>query len=351
MHARSGAGREAIDQAVAQLAIHELPSARGCTYVVPASAFPLALKVSQGFGFESDMKLARKLGVTDAEIDKLCKSVVDALKKGPMDPDALRTATGNASRSLGEEGKKKGMSTTLPLALGRLQSLGEIRRVPVNGRLDQQRYRYTLWHPNPVEKLRLSTEEAYVELARMFLTWIAPATLAELQAFLGVGVKASKAAVEPLHLEPLAPGDDRLLLPGQRQQLEAFNVPKEPCYAMVSSIDGMVLFRSDIPSLVAPEDSKKRIAGEKGVVEVSGVTDLPSHPILDRGRLIGLWEYDPEAEEIAWTSFARPTPALREEMRKLQEWIREDLGDVRAFSLDSPKSRVGRLQALREGVK
>jgi hypothetical protein len=349
--ARCGAGREAIDQAVARLEIHELPSARGCTYVVPASAFPLALKMSQGFGFEPDMKLARKLGVTDAEVDKLCKAVVDALKKGPMDPDALRTATGTASRSLGDEGKKKGMTTTLPLALGRLQSLGEIRRIPVNGRLDQQRFRYTLWRPNPLQTFRLSTEEATIELARMFFTWFAPATFADLQAFLGLGVKASKAAVEPLKLEPLAPGDDRLFLPGQRQEFERFRVPKEPCYAMVSSIDGMVLPRRDVQALVAPEDSKKKIPGEKGVVEIGGIKDLlPSHPILDRGRLIGLWEYDPEAEEIAWTSFVRPTPALREEVRNLEEMIRQDLGDVRAFSLDSPKSRVGRLQALREGV-
>jgi hypothetical protein len=37
-------------------------------------------------------------------------------------------SSGKASRSLGEESKKRGLSTTLPLALGRLQARGDIRR-------------------------------------------------------------------------------------------------------------------------------------------------------------------------------------------------------------------------------
>ena len=87
------------------------------------------------------MNTARKFGVTDSEIDKLCDSIVFSLKNGPSDPEAIRKATGDASRSLGPEGQKKGLTTTLPLALGRLQVEGNIRRIPINGRLDQQRQR------------------------------------------------------------------------------------------------------------------------------------------------------------------------------------------------------------------
>lgn len=36
---RAGIGRADTDTAVADVAIHELPSARGCTYVVPASQY------------------------------------------------------------------------------------------------------------------------------------------------------------------------------------------------------------------------------------------------------------------------------------------------------------------------
>jgi hypothetical protein len=36
------------------------------------------------------------------------------MEKGPLDPDGLREATGKAVRNLGPEGKKKGLTTTLP---------------------------------------------------------------------------------------------------------------------------------------------------------------------------------------------------------------------------------------------
>jgi hypothetical protein len=352
-HARAGAGREAVDRAVAELAIHELPSARGCTYVVPAAAFPLALRLSQGFGPEADMRLARKLGVTDAEVDRLCLAVLDALRQGPLEPEELRAATGGAARSLGEEGKKKGLTTTLPLALGRLQCQGEIRRVPVNGRLDQQRYRYTLWRPNPLDGFRLSPAECNVELARLYFIWIGPASLAEFQGFAALGVKAAKAAVEPLGLAPLAeaiPGapGDRWLLPDQRGELRDFTVPAAPRYALVSGLDGMLRLRRDVESLVAEDDQARRGAGEKGEeAALSGLADLPNHAILDRGRLVGVWEYDPDAGEIVWAPFIRPDAALRDAVRAAEEFIGRDLGDMRAFSLDSPKSRRPRLDSLR----
>jgi hypothetical protein len=337
LFARCGIGREAVDAEVAKLAIHELPSARGCTYIVPASDFGLALKVGEAFGPEAEMKVARKLGVTDAEIDKLCTAVLDALKRGPLDPDALRDTTGGASRSLGEEGKKKGLTTTLPLALGRLQTEGEIRRIPTNGRLDQQRYRYALWKQNPLKGYKLSLEEAYTEMARRYFTWIGPASLAEFQWFTALSVKACKAAMEPLKLESVGEG---WMLPNQRSGFESFRVPKDPQYSLVSSIDGMFLLRRDVNGLTVEQDREKVAAG-------GALKDLPSHAILDRGRLVGLWEYDPGTESIVWISFIPKNAVLKEAVLNMEEYVRTQLGDVRSFSLDSPKSRAPRIEAMR----
>src|SRR5437762_1000824 len=63
LFSRAGIRRESADQSVAKLEIHELPSARGCTYVLPASDFALGLKVGESFG-GGEMKVAAKLGVT-----------------------------------------------------------------------------------------------------------------------------------------------------------------------------------------------------------------------------------------------------------------------------------------------
>ena len=124
LFSRGGTSRAAADGAVAKLEIHELPTARGCTYVVPASDFALGLTVGRQFG-GGDMKQAREAGVTEKEIDKLCDAVVKALEKGPLDPDGIARRPGKHHAVWARRGRRKGLTTTLPLALGRLQTEGE----------------------------------------------------------------------------------------------------------------------------------------------------------------------------------------------------------------------------------
>ena len=339
-----------VDDDVARLAIHELPCARGCTYVVPARDFALALKVGEGF-HDAELRTAYKLGVTAAEVDKLCDVVVAVLEDGPLHPDELRKATGNAARSLGEEGKKKGVTTTLPLALGRLQASGDIRRVPANGRLDQQRYRYARWSPNPLSGFRLSLDEAYTELARLYFRWIGPATVNEFAGFAGMGAKASKAAVAPLELEPLGPDDGRLLLPEDRAAFDQFEIPDDPQFVLVSGLDGISLLRRDVLGLLTAENRTRCVPLEKGHGEVGTLQELPAHAILDRGSVVGLWLFDPETESVVAMPFVSESQALRDAIHGMEQFVRADLGDARSFSLDSPKSRAPMIQAMRKAIE
>lgn len=341
LFARAGTSREAADAAVAALEIHELPSARGCTYVVPRSDFALALTVGQGTGEAAEIQTAKKhLGVTDAELDRLCDRLLLALDRGPLDPAGLKDSLGDVVRNLGPEGKKRGVTTTLPLALGKLQARGELRRVPLGGRLDQQRYAYARWTDSPLAGGGMPPEEAFVALARRFFRWIGPATAAQFQAFAGLGVKAAKAATAPLGLVPVLADSPLLLLPDDLEALRAFTPPAEPVYRLVASVDGLALLRRDLAPLIDPADAPRLGAG-------NGLQDLPSHAIVDRGRLVGLWEYDPAEGAIAWVSFVPPTAALRAEVERTAAMIRDQLGDARAFSLDSPDSRRPRIAALR----
>jgi hypothetical protein len=346
LFARAGTSRAAADAAVAALEIHELPSARGCTYVVPASDFALALTVGRAFG-GAEMKTAAKLGVAEAEVEALCQAVLGALSDGPLAPDGLREATGGAWRSLGDEGKKKGLTTTLPVALGLLQARGDIRRVPVNGRLDQQRYAYARWDPNPLAARPWSPAEAYTELARRFFRWVGPATLREFQWFSALGVKAVKEAAAPLGLVPVD-GSDRLLLPDDVEAFDAFQAPEEPHYALVSSLDAISAARRNVETLVAEEDRGRMVPTESGERPVGGISDLPAHAILDRGRLVGVWEYDADAGAIAWATFGgRADAALERAVAETEAYVRDQLGDARSFSLDSPTSRRPRIEAIR----
>lgn len=333
LFSRTGTSRESVDAAVANIEIHELPAARGCTYIVPAADYALALQVGQPFR-EAERKVAGTLGITDAEIDKLSAAVLKALKSGPLDPEAIREFVGSTARSLGDAGKKKGITTTLPVALGALQAHGEIRRIPINGRLDQQRYKYALWSPNPLATHELTLAEAQTQLASRYFRWIGPATLAEFQWFSGLSGKAAKAATAPLNLVPLE--DGHLILPEDVEGFQSFQIPKSPQVSFVSSLDAISSLRRNPESLA-----------DDGILKKPGVSDSHHHLILDRGRLIGFWDYDSFAEEIVWKCFDSPSPGFEKVLNQTTLYIRQQLGDARSFSLDRPQSRVARLVALR----
>jgi hypothetical protein len=151
---------------------------------------------------------------------------------------------------------------------------------------------------------------------------VGPATLAEFQWFAGLGVKTGKAAVAGLRLVPTEKNGDRLILEEDLDAFQKFKPSRTPQYRLVSSLDS---------------------------IQAHLKADLPSHAILDRGDVIGLWEYDVETESIAWmTNGGVKDKKLIEAVRKMEEFVRDDLGDARSFSLDSPKSRAPRIAEIRK---
>lgn len=203
MFSRDGMSCELADKAAASLEIHELPTARGCTYVVPSSDFALGLTV--GRNFSGDMKTALKLGVTEKEVDTLCDG--------------------------GRQGARAGRARS---------------RQHVN------------WTPSPL------------------------ASFPEMQ------------------------------------------------------------------SLIHDEDRDRPVMVDAASKPMGGLADLPSHAILDRGQIIGLWEFDPGAGSILWATFRRrKDKALVAAVEETESFVRDQLGDARSFSLDSPKSRAARLESLR----
>ncbi|RKE20475.1 DNA glycosylase AlkZ-like family protein [Streptomyces sp. TLI_171] len=339
LFARAGLRRAEVDAAVAALEVHELPAARGCTYVLPAEDFALGLAAGAGAPESEIGSAVRHLDVTRDEIEQLCLTVSEVLSATePLGPRQVRERAGAAVRSLGEAGRKRGVSTTLPLALGLLQARGLIRRVPVNGRLDQQRYGYVRWD-QPVHG------EA-AELARRYFGWAAPASIRHFRWFSGFTAATAKAALAPLHLEPL-PGTDLLMPPELMQEFQEFTVPTEPAYALVAGIDGLHLLHRDLARLVDVRDAGRPVPASRTGRSFGSEADPQTHLVVDRGRIVGLWEYDPEQRELVHQLFVPMDSALRAAIGSAEEFVREDLGDARGFSLDSPKSRAPKLAALR----
>ncbi|WP_226760942.1 DNA glycosylase AlkZ-like family protein [Arthrobacter sp. SO3] len=341
LFARAGIRRAQVDADVGARRILELPTARGCTYVLGRDDFAWALRLGRDAA-EAAVKVVGRLGVDRGEITLLEEQVLHTLADAavPMDPRQLKEELGESVRNLGEEGKKKGATTTLPTALGILQSQGRIRRVPANGRLDQQRYAYELWDlpPSP-----LDDDEARTELVRRYLGWTGGATFKQLQWFTAFTVaqsRASLAAAGAVEV-PTASGETLWMLPDDVEQLVAFQEPAREQIQLLAGTDSLALLRRNAADMLAEEDQHTKALGSLALQ-----ADLPDHPIFDRGRIIGLWQYDPGREQIVPWVFHAATPAVTRRIAEVEEWIREDLGDFRAFGPDSPATRQIRIDGL-----
>jgi hypothetical protein len=176
----------------------------------------------------------------------------------------------------------------------------------------------------------------------------------EVQWFSGLGVKAAKGAIEPLKLVPVAGDDGRIMFEDDRDTMAALASETGPCYALLAGLDSLALLRRDLTALVDAADARRKVFGPSGACDLGGLSDLPGHAIFDRGRLIGFWEFDPEARAIVWMAFGVKEPrkdkALKLAVERTEAFVRDELGDARSFSLDSPKSRVPRLEAIRRAA-
>jgi hypothetical protein len=117
----------------------------------------------------------------------------------------------------------------------------------------------------------------------------------------------------------------------------------------VSSLDPITANRREMQSLIDGKDRERTVMVDAASKPVGGLADLPSHAILDRGQIVGLWEFDVDSGKIVWATFGRrKDKGLAAAVEETEAFVRDQLGDARSFSLDSPKSRVARLESLRK---
>lgn len=345
LFARAGIRRAQVDADILAYRILELPAVRGCTYVLGRKDFALALRL--GKDAAEAYRVLGRLGVDRGEITLLEEQILHTLAEagGPLDPRQLRDELGDSVRNLGEEGKRKGASSTLPTALGLLQAQGRIRRVPANGRLDQQRYCYELWN---LPASPLADDEVRAELIRRYLGWTGGATLKQSQWFGSFTVAQSKAALAAVGAieVPTAVGDVLWMLPDDVEQLAVFEEPADEQIQLLAGTDSLLLLRRNAAELLPEEGANGNETGGQLGSMLTLQAELPDHVVLDRGRIIGLWQYDPRRERIVPGLFSRPTPAVSRRIAEVETWIREDLGDFRASGLDSPAIRQERIDAL-----
>ena len=145
---------------------------------------------------------------------KTSKAVLEALAEhGPLSTDGLRKALpATAVRSLGEQGKKAGVSSTLPPALRILEFARQIERVPEEGRIDRERYLWRLpdgasspnapsvrdsWQREAADSL----PELLSEIAALYLRAAGLSTVRSFASWCGVSQRDAKAALSGVGAE------------------------------------------------------------------------------------------------------------------------------------------------------
>lgn len=351
LFARNGSSKAQAEADAKQSEIYEFASARGCTYFLPKDDFRTGIKAGQGFNDASAIRTAKnKLGFTDEDLVKLKSGILKALENGSLDTNGLKKELGDLVINFGEAGKKVGQTTSLSLGLLSLQAEAQIRRVPVDWRLEAQSYRYELFTDGPDVGDDYPKEQAYADLADRYWNWIGLASPAHFQWFTGLGVGASKEATKDLGLVPLE--DTGLLIrESELSDFRNFDVPSQPVYRLISNLDGLFLHRREIQELIDPADRERQVPAEKGAGSLLKAQDLYNQAIIDRGRIIGLWEFEQPIQSLVYSLFVPMTDALKAEIERTEAFVRDELGDYRSFSLDSAKSRQSTIDILKSMAK
>ena len=86
---------------------------------------------------------------------------------------------------------------------------------------------------------------------------------------------------------------------------------------------------------------------------ISEIESIHNNAVVAGGHLVGVWEYDPEEEEIVWKTFHGVAVSLQRKVaakvEELENFIRSELGDVQFYSIDTGPKRRQRIALLRSG--
>lgn len=312
--------RAAVDAAVAEGRLAITGSVRGCTMLVPAEELPLARAAGSAALQALIASLHQRAGLDLEGLRALADRLAAALDDVGSSPEALRARVPEP-QALGDEGRKLGYVSTLPLALRMLELEGRARRVPASGRLDEERYRWRPDQPSPVH-------EPEIALTRAFQRWAGLANREDLAAWAGWTRREAARLLERSGALPdLAP-----------------ETTERPIYLPFR--DNALSLGASLEGWVRPEHAEVPVLAWSGKPAPLGAQrSLHHHAVLWRGALAGIWEFDGQQVQTGW--FGDVPPGADAVADALGSWIREELGVLRIYAQDGERQRSARLAVVR----
>jgi len=351
--------RAELDEASQKLELQVIPAVRGCIYLVPRAHVPWALRFAESFFVKRTGRELEKAGGSWKEVEETAAVALGALGTSALTPDGLRKALPKgAIRSFGEQGKRVGLSSPLPLALRLLEFRGEIERTLEGGRLDTERYQWRRSKTSVFSGAKLPDQlpRLSARLLEIFLEQAAPVTLKDFAGWAGLSLKEASEAAALVDTAPVAVkgyAEDALVLRNQLPELE--RPPQSEAIALLPFDDNFTVSHGGPGVLVDPEQHAMMVPiwGSSKETRLGDATHLSYRCIVYRGRVAGFWELDDAKQRVVTTMFeALPAKAKRElEARGADtaRFLLEELGHGRCFTLDTDdgvRERARKLEAM-----
>jgi hypothetical protein len=338
--------RQELDEAVAQSRLQVIPAVRGCIYLVPRTQVPLVLRIAEDQARKRSEKELEKVGVPLSEVADVGEAVLKALRKGPLTTDALRKALPEGVvRSLGEKGKKVGMSSTLPSALRHLEFEGKVERTLDTGRLDTERYHWRLPAKNPFTgaKVPADAAERNALLAEIFVRQAGPVSVVDFAAWSALSQRDARAAIEKVAAVPVAVegyADEAFVLEKDVAALKEA-APVATSVSLLSFEDNYLTVHGGPGLLTDPKHHGIKVKkwGNTAGTTLGDAKHVSERTLFDGDRLVGFWEFDPSSGKIVHVTFDPLPPKRKKAVQEMADsvatFLKEDVGHARSFSLDT----------------
>jgi hypothetical protein len=320
----------------------QLETLRGCTMLVPRSQAAIALRIRTRTFTELSKQARQQMPITETAMEGLKATILKLLQNGPKTSDQLRAAVpANMVRDFGPELKRIGLTNSLTLAINLLKEEGKLIKQQAKRRLDSGEYSLALTASvlPQADPFNLRMEDACTQLASQYFRAESPARVKDFAWWAGINVTDAIRAAEEIKpkLVPIpveGSRDEFLISESDLDDLLGFE-PTEPAISLIPYRDTYLKGQREVVDRFVPsEHSDKPFSRWKGKL----IND-PLATIVQNGRVVGVWEWNEDEEEVDLLLFdsAIPKPtvkAIRKRADELASFIRNNLGDVRLQGLD-----------------
>jgi hypothetical protein len=320
----------------------QLETLRGTTMLVPREQASVALRIRTRTFTELSKQTRQQMPMTEADMDRLKSSILKALQTGPKTAEQLLNAVpANLVREFGPELKRIGLTGSLSLTINLLREEGKVLKLQGKKRLDSTEYSFVLTSNMlpEADPFSLRMEAACIQLAAQYFKAESPARVKDFAWWAGINVTdAMRGAAElkpklvPIFVEGTK--DEFLISEAELDEFYAFT-PAESAVNFIPYRDTYLKGQREVVDRFVPnQHADKPFSRWKGKL----IND-PLATIITDGRVVGVWEWNDEDDEVDILLFDSTIPksvekAIHKRAGELANFIRGHLGEVRLQGSD-----------------